>query len=192
VPLTYMSIESWINELVDVRRELHPIQPGFDSDPVARTMLVSPEVWRLIEGPWPDAACERRCSALRADLENFVVGQEITVSVTPFAAGAADLGLLHPPAAGVWDFRSRHPKPGLRILGQFAAKDTFVALIPATRSVAHPFFSRGPLGVGSSREWRDAIESCKALFRNLFTAFPAIGGDNIHDLLSDESKYSQV
>ena len=44
-------------------------------------MVVSPDVWQLLTGPWSDRSTERRGNKLRADLEAFVKGDFITLSL---------------------------------------------------------------------------------------------------------------
>ena len=186
-----MSIDARIKQLLDDER-LYLVQSVFDSDEAARTILISPEVHRLIEGPWPTPAWETRGNKLRADLESFASGAEISVCVTPFEAREEDLALLDPPDDGVWDWRSREPAPGLRLLGHFIRRDTFVLLIPAMRSVASippDFVPRGPLENQGSIAWRHAIRDTRAAFRSLFLPFQPIPGDNLQDVLS--SGYDQ-
>jgi hypothetical protein len=184
-----MSINGWINHLIDEER-LHLLKPVFESDEAGRTLLVSPEIWRLIEGPWATEAWGARCSKLRADLESFASGAEIHTCTTPFKARDADLGLLAPVEDGVWDIRSRNPRPGLRLIGQFIERDTFVALIPASRSKATEHLAHGPLNDRDSPEWRAAIRVCTVLFRSLFHPYVPIGGDDIRDVLS--SSYNPI
>lgn len=164
-----MSIDDLVGNLIESKqlRVLEPLMPG----DIRRHMLISPEVQALIDGPWPTVAWERRCSRLRADLETFVRGDLVSLSLTPFAAGAAYLGLLAPPRDGIWDIRSRDPSPAMRVLGGFLCRDTFVALLPAARSVPCEFLQRGPLGDRDSPEWRSAILECKAEWRRLFLGF---------------------
>jgi hypothetical protein len=181
-----MSIDSLINRRIDEGR-LFLVEPVFDSDEADRTLLIAPEINHLIEGPWPNEKWEVRGNRLRADLENFASGGRLSVCVEPFEATKEDLGLLDPPDHGVWDLRSREPQPGLRLLGQFVAKDTFVALVPAMRSVRSDppdFVYRGPLGDRNSREWRLAVRDTEILFRSLFLPFNAVMGDDIRDVLS--------
>lgn len=187
--LTYMSIQEWIDGLLEDER-LCLLEPTIPSDPVERVMLVSPEVWGVINGPWPKVKWERRCSALRADLEAFIRGDEISLSLTPYKADTAYMGLLDPPADGVWDIRSRDPAPGIRVLGQFAKRDLFVALVPAARSVEVEFLTRGPLGEGQSDEWAAAIKECRAAFRKLFYPLLPLRGDNPSEYVSQ--KYDVV
>lgn len=181
-----MSISGWVDHLIDEGR-LCLLEPVFQSDEAKRTLLISPEIEGLIEGPWPTKAWEVRAQRLRADLENFAAGGEISVCAQPYGATVEDLGLLGPPEDGVWDWRSREPNPGLRLLGQFLDRDTLVLLVPAMRSKpCEPpeFIPRGPLGDADSAEWRAAIEETVGRFRTLFQPHVAIAGDNVQHVLS--------
>jgi len=181
-----MSIREWIRGLIDdADKRLYVVNPPFPSEPALRTLLVSPEIHTLITGQqWPNADWTRRCNALRADLESFVVGNYIGVSLTPREAGSAYMGLLAPEADGTWDIRSRDPSPGIRLLGRFAERDTFIALIPASRSVHSELMVRGPLGAFGSEEWNAAIKECNAEWRKLFPTYGPITGGNAGDFLS--------
>ena len=125
-----MSIDGRISQLIH-DGELFAIEPLFDGDSVARHMLVSKEIWELIEDP--PQKWSVRCARIRADLESFVQGQEIKVCRVPYKADKAFLGCLHPTNAGIWDVRLVDPNPAIRLLGCFAAVDLFVALVPASR-----------------------------------------------------------
>ena len=92
-------------------------------------MVVSDEVQELLDGPWSTGGLARRANRLRADLEMFVRGQVLGISMTPYRHKSAYMGLLDPPERGFWDIRSRDPKPALRVLGHFADVDLFVALV---------------------------------------------------------------
>jgi hypothetical protein len=181
-----MSINEWIGFLVQ-QRLLFELEPIFDSDPVRRPMFVSEEVHRLLEGPWPSTVAAQRCNQLRADLEGIVVGSEIGICVRPFEAKkTARMGLLDPVRDGVWDIRSQDPSPGIRVLGLFPETDTFLALIPASRSVSTNFIQRGPLGDRHSPEWLDIIAETKTLWRRLMPMWKPVTGDNPSDYLSEK------
>lgn len=182
--LIYMSIRTWIGELVTQER-LFELKPVFPGEPVRRPMFLSEEVHRIIEGPWPDAKAASRCNQLRADLENFVVGREIGLCVRPFEAGAAHMGLLDPVGDGIWDVRSQDPKPGLRVLGCFAEKDIFLGLLVASRSQRVGYIPRGPLGDRDSQEWKDIIRATKACWRSLMATYQPVVGNTIDDYFSD-------
>lgn len=181
--LIYMSTRGWIGELVRHGR-LVSMEPVFSGDPIARQMFLSPEVSALIEGPWPSAKAEKRCGHLRADLESFVLGREVGVCNRPFEARTATMGLLSPVTNGVWDIRSQEPRPGIRVLGFFAERDVFVALVPASRSIVTDFIPRGPLGDRDSREWRSIIREARLQWKALFPNHNPIGGSDIDEYLS--------
>lgn len=172
-----MSIQQWIADLVRNER-LFPLEPTFRGDGVVRHLYMSEEVRALVDGPWPSGKAGKRCAALRGELEGFVSGSEIGVCVVPHHAKEAQMGLLDPVEHGVWDYRSRSPRPGIRIIGFFAEPDDFVALVPASRSKETDFIRLGPLGDGESDEWRRAISEARRLWQALFPIHPPIGGDD--------------
>ena len=135
-----------------------------DSDPQVRTMLLSKEICELVFGPYLSKKHKERAGRLRADLENYVRGQNITLCLIPRKAKLSDFGLLEPTSKCVWDYRSRDPRPGLRLLGHFVDVDKFVALTWWPRSVAVDWSNKAPLGDQVSktedRRWRDAITEC--------------------------------
>jgi hypothetical protein len=184
-----MSIHDWINSAAgDAPPRLHWVDPVFTSDPVVRRVLVTPEIWNLIDSP--PSRYQARCDRLRADIESFVTGDEIAVSLTPFQAGGAYMGLLAPPQDGVFEFRSRDHSPGLRLLGHFADRDLFVVTVIASRSVPWPPVMMGPLGSQNSPEWAAAINAANAAWRRLFGPFKQAYGGDIRDVLS--GKYHLV
>lgn len=181
-----MSISGWIARLIKEDR-LFLLEPVFGSVAAKRSLLVSSEIQRLINGPWPTKRWEERGARLRADLESFASDGEISVCTDPHLASVEDLGLLAPAEAGIWDWRSRDPKPGLRLLGQFVEKDCLALLIPAMRSsVCDPpdFVPRGPLNDAASDAWREAIADTSKLFRALFHPYIPVPGGDIRNVLS--------
>lgn len=78
-----MSIADQIQALVSGGR-LHYIEPVDSSLEVKRVMVVSNDVQTLLDGPWSSDWLERRAGSLRADLEMFVRGQVLSVSMTPY------------------------------------------------------------------------------------------------------------
>jgi hypothetical protein len=178
-----MSIHERIAQLIK-EGELHPIEPVFDGDSVSRHMLVSKEIWDLIDSP--PAKWSTRCARIRADLERFVTGDEIKVCRVPYKADKAYLGLLHPTSGGVWDVRCVDPSPAVRLIGCFAKRDVFVALIPASRSVPSDLLFRGPLGDGQSAQWDNVIKECDTAWWQLFHHNDRLRSVNVHDLISDK------
>ncbi len=181
-----MSIRDLIDYWIDEGR-LFRLEPILDSDPVERTLIISKEIFDLLEGPWQDDSWATRCGLLRGTLETFVKGQRIGVCLKPYAAAKAYMGRLDKPADEVWDIRAIDPCPALRVFGRFAERDLFVALIWSPRSVEIPISQRPPLGPGHSVEWRNAIVESKAEWNKLFPSYAPLHGDEIHEYIKDNS-----
>lgn len=152
-----------------------------------RRLFISPDVARLLEGPWPSKEEERRCAYLEYDLVAFVGGAWTGVCMSPRHANEdAGLAILAPPEHGVWDLRSVDPDPGLRVIGMFGAPDLFIGLRWAPRSV--PWWDRLPLLDFASREWRSQILNARADWERLFPGLaPYYVGDNPHDYLTSKA-----
>jgi hypothetical protein len=172
------SIEFWIKE-----GKLYELKLVFASDQIQRTMIISDEIYQLLNGPWEDDVWGRRCGFLRGTLEAFVKGQEIGVCLEPFKASKAYMGRLHRPRDEVWDIRSIDPSPGIRVFGRFAEKDVFVGLIWSPRSVDIPASQRLPLGPRESIEWKNAIIECKTKWTVLFPSYQPVHGREIDDYI---------
>ena len=184
--LTYMSIREVINgRVAEKPPRLFRLERSLKSDPESRTMLLSEELKALLDGPWENDEIRYRAGRLRADLEDFIKGEKITVCLEPFAAKSAYMGRLDPVSDGTWDIRSRDPSPALRVVGFFAETDLFVALRWAPRSRRVSWTAKPPLGPRDSREWRDIIVQCKTDWRNLCHPYPPVTGDRINDYISD-------
>ncbi len=184
VTMTYMSLLREVLYWCD-RGDLILMRP-VTGDPIVRAVCLSRELAHQVFGPWRDQTEANRWSALRADLDNFVAGRKvISVAKHPFKGGkTADLKRLEAPREEVWEWRSRHPKPGLRILGRFASKDIFIAFRYAERSgLGRARKVRGRMK--ESREWRDAKLRCKADWRNLFPAYNPFMASTLYGYVSN-------
>lgn len=178
-----MSIHAEINAHI-AAGELYQVRP-MAGDPTERTMIITKDIMQLLEGPWGTDSLERRANRLRADLESFVKGDPISVSMTPYEHKSAYLGLLDKPEHEVWDIRSRDPNPGLRVLGRFAETDVFVGLVWRPRSVN--WGERNALGNGKSLEWEFAKLECEQEWDRLFPHHSAIHGADLGDYISTEA-----
>jgi hypothetical protein len=138
-----------INRISEGR--LFRLVPQVASVPRVRTVIMSGEINEIVNGPWLDGPMATRCGFLRADLENFVSGEPITVYCEPFKARNAQMSRLDRTADEVWDFRCSHPPPNLRVFCRFAEKDVVVALTCSPRSVSVSWLSRLPLMRRNSR-----------------------------------------
>src|ERR1700739_230486 len=160
-----MSIDAQIQKCVDAA-ELFPLVvdpalPVMDPKAVPRRMFVSREIKAHLDGPWPNADAEIRCGRLRADLENFVLGNRIAMCLTAYEHKTAYMGRLDMPKDEVWDIRSRDPRPALRVFGRFACIDTFIVFYIRPRSVPIDWLQDPPLGEADSLEWQFAIIETK-------------------------------
>lgn len=150
-------------------------------------MFLSQELKDFLDGPWTHKGARLRAGRLRADLEAFIKGDELSLCFEPFVAKAAYMGRLEPIEDSIWDIRSRDPKPALRVVGFFAEMDAFVALRWAPRSKRLEWTDKPPLGDKDSREWRDIIVQCKTDWRNLFHGYVPVTGECINAYLSDSA-----
>jgi hypothetical protein len=88
-----MSIREEINARIEEGR-LFRLKPVNDKDQKRRTVLMSEEINRMVSGPWPDGPMGFRCSRLRAELENLITAEFITVCWDPFKARNEQIGRL--------------------------------------------------------------------------------------------------
>ena len=173
--LTYMSIYDELQNLVNERR-LFFLSPALPGSLVRRKMYITPQIRKLIMGPWTDPDWEERCGDLRADIDHFVEGKLLTVAAKSYKGHTSQLKRLEPAKDEVWEIRSRDPKPSIRVFGRFADKDLFVAL---------NWRLRVDLGKIGTREWRNARLECKTEWKKLFLAYEPKSGDHLHDYISN-------
>lgn len=170
-----MLIREFILQAVRDHR-LTVFRPRYADGEPARSLLVSDEVARLIDGPWDAETEARRAGRLRADLEHFVNGGVISVSMTPRRAGSAFMARLEPLGSQLWDVRSRDPSPAIRVVGAFSETDVFVALVWAFRS-----------SLKSNQDWQQLIQQCQGSWRALFSTLLPHGGDDVRDYISRDA-----
>lgn len=175
--LTYMSIDAIIKEAVDSEK-LH-IFGGLDSDEARRTLLLHPQIVTDMEAVLDQ---NKRLGRLISDFDNFCIGNEITISLTPYEHRDAYMGLLDPEEDGFFDIRSRDPNPGIRVFGRFVKPDTFVALEWWPRSV--DMGGKKKLGERNSQEYHFAlIEAGQRWDATLPNVRPVTGGQ-VSDFLT--------
>lgn len=156
---------------------LYCLVPALLSTPVVRTVFISPEINKLVLGPWDDKKVEERAGRLRADFDMFTAGTVISIGQHPYKKKkTAYMSQLDPTIDEVWQIRSRDPKPGIRVFGRFSEKDVFVALT---------WRFREDMGGPKSREWRDARELCKTEWRNMFHPYNPHSGKDHYEYVSN-------
>ncbi len=72
-----------------------------------------------------------------------------------------------------FDIRYRDPKPGIRVLGNFALTDVFVALTWRFRE-----------DLDTDKKWQDEINRAKAKWRELFFPYLPHHGATLNDYVS--------
>ena len=179
-----MSIrEQWLSRVREGRLfKLSFLIPG----PMERrAVLLHPELYRLVSGPWPDDRMAARCAALRAELERLLAGEVLNVCWAPFKGRSFhSIGRLDPPQDFLFDLRSLD-RPGLRLFFHFAEKDVLIFHGCSPRSQPVPWLPRQPLGPRDSPQWRLAVTEANACWAELFSDTRPCEGETIDDLLSN-------
>jgi len=144
---------------------LHPSAPEVGAK---RIIYLSPVVMEFL------GRDDFRSSRLLSELEAFVMGDIVSISMIPRNARSEMMGMLEPIENGLFDYRSRAPRPGLRLIGGFARKDCFIALgMYLRRTMNEP-------------EWRAAIRECDLAWAERFKKhLPMMTGVDPSDYLSN-------
>lgn len=172
-----MSIGELLRSAVADGRLFH-ILPRLPSSPTNRLLFGSPEVNRLVTGPWTSPDEEYRCGKLWEDFDRYIEGRRISVALdNPYKHPKSTyLSRLDPPRDEVWEIRSRDPKPGIRVFGRFVDRD---------RLVVFNWGFRYCLGGPDSNEFRREIRKCITEWRKVFLTFPPHVGSRVDEYVSD-------
>ena len=103
-----------------------------------------------------------RFAYLEADLEHFVISKTLK---STYLYG------LSPVLEGIWEIRSRRPRPSIRVFCMFAAKDTLVCTHLALRK---------DLG----EDFQAEIRMAKAIWRQLFNPYNPLCSNNVNELFT--------
>jgi hypothetical protein len=139
--------------------------------PESRELWMTPEVGRLICGPWASASDERKGRIAHGELEQFINGDEWVVRWPPDKDVNCMLALLDPEEDNTWEHRIGQA----RIFGHFADLDIFIATAWRERSYLK----------ADKKRWRDAKETSKTCWKNLFPCHSPFNGSSIHDYISN-------
>jgi hypothetical protein len=160
-----MSVEEEIKRLCENGRPVR-FRPPLVVPRIRRSVYVSEAIESLLIDSWSSKEQEFRWGSVLSDLIVFVRDPWITIAADARRAKAAYMSRLHPDSDEVWDIRCRDPKPGIRLLGRFAAKNIFVALTWEERLRLRCF---------ESEEWKAAIARCIVEWRSHFSSDPLKG-----------------
>ena len=171
-----MSIEYEIIERWKEKR-LFVLRPRAVGARIVRPLLLTEKLKRSIcDGPWRDQAEETRFAAiLRADLERFITGGVIRVSLLGHGRPIEDMKRLIG-TNEIWEIKSeRRNEKGIRVFGCFAEKDVFVATHWHWRDDLE---ERAEGKWNKPTNWPREIRRCKSKWTSLFHQYsPHIGND---------------
>lgn len=145
-----MSIKLMIREW-EKGGDLKLLPPILPSDPLRRVVFCTPEVWSALHGPWVNATQSKNMALARAELDNFVVGRQISVRLPPSKNVRAAIALLEDAHEEVWEGRCRQPSPQVRIFGRFAEKDLLISFLKRNRDEISDYFAEKEL---TKKQWR--------------------------------------
>ena len=148
--------------------KLFKLLPYEPSTRIIRLIYLAPVVMNYV------ASDDPRAGYLHAELDSFISGDNIVISMVPRNAATAFIGILDPPENGMFDIRSRDPRPAMRILGGFARKDVFIGLVLRTRKL-----------LLTEKDWDVAIAECKRKWQSRFHALLPLTGASPSDYLSN-------
>jgi hypothetical protein len=141
----------------------------------ARTVFVSDEIIQAVVPPFAEDRDGFRLSQFRQFLDAFLEGGEFSVADNPDTKPSdAMIARVHPVGDHFFDMRSIAPKPGIRALGGFSEKDTFVALTWNWRE-----------SLDEPGAWAAEVGRCRAAWRELFAEKKPFHGANLDDYLSN-------
>lgn len=177
--LTYISIRDELHRLCR-ERKLLLLGSLLPSSNEPRVIYATPEIYSALVGPWEDRNAERRMGILRRDLDRFLRGERLTVGYGE--EESCDLKPLDS-QKDVWEFRSRAPKPGIRVFGRFAEQDVLVATNMEYRKNLHH---------KRSRQWAVEIASCKAEWGRLFPFCHPLIGEKTNDYIRNVTDIADI
>lgn len=133
------------------------LTPYISRDRPLRALLMHSEgMEEIVNLEHGDDDWTQRLWELRADLEHFIFSPNIDCNY---------LKPLNPRSKGVYEIRSRRPKPSIRVFGMFIAKDVFF--------ITH-YAKRAELGGGwKNHEFKQEIHKCRAAWRTVFPGYAA-------------------
>ena len=166
-----MSIRDMVCEWV-ASGDLIVLDPALDTTPTMRFVFVTKEVREALYGPWDDLEREVRYNRMRAVVDAFVAGARMAVRYPPSRSAKAQIALLDPAADQVWEFRSREPRPGVRLFGSFLEPNTFVALFTELRENIDDDFLKEK-------------ERCKREWRRFFPAYRPFSGGSLNSYVTN-------
>lgn len=168
--LTYMAIQVMLDEW-EADGTLSEVQRFVPRPRPRRRVMATKDVLQALSGPWTSKRAEERYRTVKAVIDLFIDGMEMSVRIPPSKSAKAQLALLEAPEARVWQFRTRPDKLhngfryGVRVFGMFARKDLFVAMSTAFKE-----------DLFDDADYPNHIAFCRREWNGLFAAYdPDLG-----------------
>ena len=155
---------------------LHVLQPALPGAAVKRHVFVTAGLNDSLTDSESAAEKRARFVDLRAELDGFTMGLARTFCLQPFGAKDERIARLTPIGWGLCEFRSRHPRPGIRGIGGFAARDNFIA---------QGWHFRRDLGGAGSRAWRAACVEARRIWDGLLAPHQPLICETVNGYLSN-------
>jgi hypothetical protein len=166
-----MSIRDQIQKLLNDGL-LFCVESEMTGDDTVGAIFASKEVFDAVMPPFQPGEAVLMAE-FRASLDAFLEGCEQTVAEDPFEKPAyALMARVAPVTDEFWDFRITSPHPGIRALGAFSERDTFVCLTWEYREVI-------------GEDFNAEVDRCKAEWQKLFGDTPPFKGNNLDAYLTN-------
>ena len=162
-----------MQRLLDQKRLLE-LPSQFTGYETARTMIVSPEIMRVVSPPFSADLRGERLAEFRQWMDAFSEGGQVSVAENPRGKPPdAMMARVDPVRAGFFSIRVTSPEqtPGIRSLGGFTKKDEFVALTWDLRENIEVF--------------DDEVAIVQAAWAGLFGSQTPHSGEYLDDYLSN-------
>ncbi|TIR28283.1 MAG: hypothetical protein E5X35_31350 [Mesorhizobium sp.] len=143
-----------------------------------RNMILTPYIDALAQQPFADTIEGERYAALAQYLDGFSELHRITVAQNPDKKpNDVMLARVHPVGDDFWSMRITAPEdtPGIRLLGGFCARDSFVGLLCEFRDYISVF--------------DEEVDETRNLWRDLFGDLKPLSGSNLDDYLTHYREY---
>ena len=150
------------------------VEPTLPGTPRRRVIFAAKKLWDDWCADLEKKDTAMRTSNLMANLDYFLSGGRVTIGRRKFTDSF--LKLLCPGQDEVWEIRSTSPKPSIRVFGRFAAQDVFVATNFEYRNRMHGF---------GSKEFSQAIETCKSEWRKAMSTYQPLTGAYPNEYISE-------
>jgi hypothetical protein len=171
-----MSIRDLIKGHVAAQR-LFVLAPLIEGLEVKRHMIVSHDVYVAVTRPYSWGKKEEfRLGKLRGDLDRFITGRKISLALFPKGKPVSTyMARLEPVTSEVWDLRSCDPRPGIRVVGRFSERDTFIALCWDFHENLH------------GKSWDPFQDRCGNEWKRLFPGVAPFSGKTVREYISEDA-----